>query len=79
MDWTYDASIIEIYLWMRIDLWEIRIEEVYGKEETTKQQKRKSKAAISVWARPNDPFLFYPDVEEGIEYTTAAKLEEFIQ
>ena len=52
----------------------------------TKQQKRKAKVAISVWAlhdlqeiaRPNDPFLFYQDVEEEIEHTTAAKLEGFI-
>ena len=55
---------------MMIDLWEMRNEEVHGKEEATKQQKRKTKAAISVRAlhdlreiaRPSDSFLFYPDI-----------------
>ena len=54
--------------------------------KTTKQQKKKNKTAISVWALhdlqeqacPSDLFLFYPDVEEEIEHATAAKLEEFI-
>ena len=69
-----------------LDLWEIRNEEVHGKEEATKQQKRKAKAAISVWAlhdlqeqaRPSDSFLFYSDVEKEIEHATAAKLKGFI-
>ena len=51
-----------------------------------KQQKRRTKAAISVQdlhglqdqARPGDSFLFYWDVEEKIEHATAAKLERFI-
>ena len=55
-----------------VDLWEIRNEEVHDKEEAAKQQKRKAKAAISVWtlhelqdqARPSNAFLFYQDVEE---------------
>ena len=33
---------------MMIELWEIRNEEVHGKEEAVKQQKRKAKAVISV-------------------------------
>ena len=69
-----------------IDLWETRNEEVHGKEEATKQQKRKDKAVITVralhklekQARPSDSILFYSDVEEEIEHATAAKLEEFI-
>ena len=68
---------------MMIDLWELRNEEVHGKEEATKQQKRKSKAAISVRAlhnlqdiaRLSDEFLFYQDTEEEIEQATAVKLE----
>ena len=60
--------------------------EVYGKEEATKQQKRKAKATISVQAshdlqeiaRPSDSFLFYQDVEKEIEQAAAAKLERFI-
>ena len=71
---------------MMIDLWEMRNKEVYGMDEAIQQQKRKVKAAISVQAlhdlreqaRPSDSFLFYPDEEEEIEYTTAAKLEGFI-
>ena len=67
---------------MLIDLWGIRNEEVHGKEEATKQQKRKAKAATSVralhdlqeQAHPSDSFLFYLDVEEEIKYATAAKL-----
>ena len=35
---------------MMIDLWEMRNKDVHGKEEVTKQQKRKAKAAISVRA-----------------------------
>ena len=69
-----------------IDLWELRNEDVHGKEEVTKQQKRKAKAAISVRAlhkleeiaRPSDSMLFYQDVEKEIEQGTAAKLEGFI-
>ena len=59
---------------------------VYGKEEVTKQQKRKEKAAISVRelhnlqeiARPSDAKLFYADVKKGIETATAATLEGFV-
>ena len=48
----------------------MRNEEVYGKEEVTKQQKRKEKAVVSVRelhnleeiARPSDAMLFYEDV-----------------
>mmetsp|Transcript_3892 Transcript_3892/g.4016 ORF Transcript_3892/g.4016 Transcript_3892/m.4016 type:complete len:162 (+) Transcript_3892:2-487(+) len=69
-----------------IDLWEMRNEEVQGKDERAKQQKRKDKAAIAVWAlhklqkqaRPSDSFLFYSDVEAEIENATSAKLEAFI-
>ena len=71
---------------MIIDLWESRNEEVYGKVEATKQQKRKVKAVISVQAlndlqkiaRPSDSFLFYQDVEEEIEHAMMVKLEGFI-
>ena len=53
----------------------MRKEEVYGKEEVTKQQKIKEKAAISVRdlhklqekARPSDSMLFYQDVEKELE------------
>eukprot|EP00751_Fragilariopsis_kerguelensis_P005670 CAMPEP_0170792288 /NCGR_PEP_ID=MMETSP0733-20121128/21784_1 /TAXON_ID=186038 /ORGANISM="Fragilariopsis kerguelensis, Strain L26-C5" /LENGTH=98 /DNA_ID=CAMNT_0011140647 /DNA_START=391 /DNA_END=684 /DNA_ORIENTATION=+ len=69
-----------------IDIWEMRNEEVHGKEEATKQQKRKDKAAITVRALhkleeqacPSDSILFYSDVEEEIEHATAAKLEGFV-
>ena len=71
---------------MMIDLWETRNEEVHGKEEATKQQKRKDKAAITVralhkleeQARPSDSNLFYQDVEETIERVNAVTLEAFI-
>ena len=69
-----------------IDLWEMRNEEVHGKEEATKQQKRKDKAAITIralhkleeQARPSDSILFYSDVEEAIKHATAATLKGFI-
>ena len=48
MDYISEASIVETCLQMMIDLWEMRNKEVYGKEEVTKQKKRKEKAAISV-------------------------------
>ena len=69
-----------------IDLWKMRNEDVHGKEEVTKQQKRKAKTAISVRAihkldeiaRLSDSMLFYQDVEKEIEQGTAVKLEGFI-
>ena len=64
----------------------MRKEEVYGKEEVTKQQKRKEKAAASVRelhnlqeiARPSDAKLFDEDVEKEIEKRIAATLEGFV-
>ena len=64
----------------------MRKEEVYGKEEGTKQQTRKEKAATRVRelhklqeiARPSDAQLFYADVEKEIETATAATLEGFV-
>ena len=41
MDYIWGASIVETCLRIMIDLWEMREEEVYGKEEVTKQQKGK--------------------------------------
>ena len=69
-----------------IDLWDIRKKKVHGKEEAAKQQKRKAKAAISVWvlhklqdqALPSNSFLFYPNTEKTIKNATAAKLEGFV-
>ena len=86
MDYIWGASIVKTYLRMMIDLWEMRNEDVHGKEEVTKQQKRKAKAAITVRAlhkleeiaRPSDSMLFYQDVEKEIEQGTAVKLEGFI-
>ena len=86
MGYIWGASIIETFLRMIIDLWELRNEEVHGKEEATKQQKRKAKAAISVRALhkleeiayPSDSVLFYQDIKREIEQGTAFKLEGFI-
>ena len=72
MDYIWGALIVETYLRMMVDLWESKNEEVHGKEEATKQQKRKDKVAISVRAlhkleeiaRPSDLILFYQDVEK---------------
>ena len=73
---------------MITEIWSIRSnEEDHNKDKATKQQKRKAKTAISVWALhdlqkqacPSDIFLFYSDLEEEIEqHATAAKLEGFI-
>ena len=68
MDYIWGASIAELCLRIMIDLWEMRNEDVYSKEEVTKQQKRKAKAAISVRAlykleeiaRPSDSFTILP-------------------
>ena len=86
MDYIWGASIVETCLRMMIELWELRKEELYGKEEVIKQQKRKEKAASTVRdlhklqevARPSDVTLFYQDVEKEIEEGTAAKLEGFV-
>ena len=48
MDYIWGASIVETCLQMMIELWEMRNEELYGKEEGTKQQIRKEKAATRV-------------------------------
>ena len=66
MVYIWEASIVEICLRMMIDLWELRNEDVHGKEQVTKQQKRKAKAAINMRAlhkleeiaRPRDSMLF---------------------
>ena len=86
MDYIWETSIVETCLQMMVDLWEMRNEEVHGKEEATIQQKRKEKAAITVWAlhkleeqaRPSDSILFYQDVEATIEQVPAATLEAYI-
>ena len=86
MGYIWGASIVETCLRIMIDIWEMRKEEVYGKEEVTKQQNRKEKAAVSVRdlhklqeiARPSDAKLFYEDVEKEIEKGIAAKLEGFV-
>ena len=86
MDYIWGASIVETCFRMMIDLWEMRNEEVHGKEEATIQQKRKEKAAITVralhkleeQARPSDSILFYQDVEATIERVPATTLEAFI-
>ena len=86
MDYIWEVSIVETCLRMMVDLWEMRNEEVHGKEEATIQQKRKNKVAITVralhkleeQARPSDSILFYQDVEETIELVSAATLEGFV-
>ena len=50
MDYIWGASIVDPFLQIMIDLWEMRNEEVHGKEEATIQQKRKEKAEITFWA-----------------------------
>ena len=86
MDYSGGVLIVETCLRMMVDLWEMRNEEVNGKEEATLQQKRKAKAANTVQvlhkpeeqARPSDSILFYQDVEETNELVSAATLEGFI-
>ena len=64
----------------------MRKEEVYGKEEGTRQQIRKEKAATRVrelhklqeTERPSDSKIFYADMERQIETSTAATLEGFV-
>jgi len=71
---------------MMLDLWEMRDEKVHGKEETTKQQKRKDKVAITVQAlhkleeqaRPSNSNLFYQGAENTIKLVSTATLEGFI-
>ena len=86
MDYIWGASIVETCLRMMIELWEMRNEEVHGKEAAAIEQKRKERAAIIVrklhkleeQARPSDSILFYQDVEATIERVPAATLEAFI-
>ena len=86
MDYIWGASIVETCLRMMIELWEMRNEEVHGKEEAAIEQKRKERAAITVralhkleeQARPSNSILFYQDVEATIERVPAATLEAYI-
>ena len=86
MDYIWGASIVETCLRMMIDLWELRNDEVHGKEATIVEQKRKEKAVTTVralhkleeQARPSDSILFYQDVEATIERVPATTLEAFI-
>ena len=83
MDYIWGASIVETCLRMMIDLWDMRNDDVHGKEEVTKQQKRKDKAAISVRALhkleeiacPSDSFLFYHNLKKEKEQGTVVKLK----
>ena len=50
MNYTLGASIVQTCLQILVDLWEMRNEEVHGKEEATTKQKREDKAAITVRA-----------------------------
>ena len=85
-DYIWGASIVETCLRMMIELWEMRNEEVHGKEAAAIEQKRKERAAITVrelhnleeQARPSDSKLFYQDVEATIERVPAATLEAYI-
>ena len=64
----------------------MRKEEVYGKEERTKQQIRKEKTAARVralhklqeTAQPSNAKIFYADIEKQIEISTAATLKGFV-
>ena len=86
MDYIWGASIVETCLRMMIELWEMRNEEVHGKEAASIEQKRKERAAITVrelhkleeQSRPSDSILFYQDVEATIKRVPAATLEAFI-
>ena len=79
MDYIWGASIVETCLRMMLELWELRNDEVQGKEEAAIEHKRKERAAMTVWelhkleehARPSDSNLFYQDVEETKERVTA--------
>ena len=53
MDYIWGASIVETCLCMMIELWEMRNEEVHGKEAAAIEQKRKERAAITVRALHN--------------------------
>ena len=53
MDYIWGASIEETCLRMVTELWEIRNEEVRGRDKASKQQKRKAKVTISIQALHN--------------------------
>ena len=55
MNYIWGASIVETCLRMMIDLWKMRKEEVYGKEEVTKQQKRKEKSSCQCTRATQSP------------------------
>ena len=48
MDYILGASIVNTFVRMIIDLWEISDKDVYAKEKNAAQEKWKAKAAISV-------------------------------
>ena len=86
MDYIWGASIVETCLRMMIDLWEMRNDEVHGKEAASIEQKRKERAAITIrelhkleeQSQPSDSILIYQDMEATIKRVPAATLEAFI-
>ena len=86
MNYIWGASIVETCLRMMLELWELRNDEIHGKEEAAIEHKRKERVAMTVrqlhkleeHARPSDSNLFYQDMEATIERVPAATLEAFI-
>ena len=67
----WGASVVEVSITSFIELWEQRNEEVHGKTEAQKQNRRLAKLSIEVrhlhsmrhLTRPSDDFTFYEDEE----------------
>ena len=75
MDFIWEASIVETCLRMTIYLWEMRNEDVHGKEEVTQQQKMRANTAINVRALHKLEEIARPS-DSGHE--TAVKIEGIV-
>ena len=86
--YIWGASVVEVSITSFIELWEQRNEEVHGKTEAQKQNRRLAKLSTEVrhlhsmrhLTRPSDDFLFYDDdeLEQFLEKATATTAANFI-
>ena len=75
----WGALVVEVYIKNFIELWEQRNEEVHGKTEAQRQNRRLEKLCTEVrhlhtmrhLTRPSDGFIFHDDVDQFLEKATA--------
>ena len=77
--YIWGASVVEVSIKSFIELWEQRNEEVHGKTEAQRQNRRLEKLSTEVrhlhtmrhLTRPSDEFIFHDNVDQFLEKATA--------